>query len=572
MTSSLERSDPYKVEYLGSAMLPRMATGLGALQKPLRELYFRHRKPGSGSRLQERHIAIGRDCMKVKYRTGGSNGGMTEEAFPAPNLLYWDAIRFVTVKAPDKKLRGAFEPLDNDHSRCQDNLFVILDKKVGFLAQMSHPALFVCVLRRIYGVRSLDLHAFVCANERDALAIVRALRALTADYEHAQAHNHGVFSYTPFDQDVDVTGNGMLDVVPPPHRPAPFVGSVSVRQMAPPPSGDAGARFFKLTQGDFGALSAHQQQRYSGDETYERVIASSGPGCTRAPSGGQPALSSHVNPGFVCGHQYGHAKYADKRDSSPGRSQSMSRSSRYEMGASLANRLQRRSKSPSYERTIPRNDDRRRTIIDADDHRRTAGDHSERSWMAPSHFGQGRDRPPSPPREPPQARSSGTDASRSQFGSSSSSRSRPVALVQPHKIQGIRVLPTGAMFSSKKTDLDRSKSPTEALKPAAIAAKPFQKDDHVIRNLRDCRSGVTKTATDNWQFKTSRPTDFDAPSDGELSQHRTEDEKSSGRLLLTAKKDAEIASVVQNLQLDQDTYMMTSSGVTNFEKSLGYFP
>ncbi|KAI0218993.1 hypothetical protein LSAT2_029363 [Lamellibrachia satsuma] len=569
MTSSLDRSDPYKVEYLGSSILPRMATGLGALQKPLRELYFRHRKPGSGSRLQERHIAIARDCMKVKYRTGGSNSVMAEEAFPVPNVLYWDAIRFVTVKAPDKKLRGAFEPLDNDHSRCQDNLFVILDKKVGFLAQMSHPSLFVCVLRRVSGVRSLDLHAFVCANERDALAIVRALRTLQADYEHSQAHNHGVFGYTPFDQDDDVTGDGVLDVVPPSQRPAPFVGgSVRVREMAPPPTttSDAGAaRFFKLTQGDFGASSG--QRRY--DDTYERVISSGGPDRARAPPGGQPTafappLPGHINPGFVGGNQYGRTQYPDGYDTPPsGRTQSMSRPSRYEMGASLAERM--RSGSPSYERTIPRNDDRRRTIIDADDQRRS----DERSRMAPSHFGQRRERVPSPPPR-------GSDASRSQFGasSSSSSHTRPVALVQPHKIQGIRVLPTVAMLSLKKTDLDRPKapSPTDAFKPAPAVAKPYVNDDHVIRNLRDCRPAAKKSAADNWQFKTSRPTDFGAPSGDEISQRTTEEDKSNGRLLLTAKKDAEIAAVVQNLQLDHDTYTLSPSGVTNFEKSLGYFP
>ena len=128
------------------------------------------------------------------------------------------------------------------------------------------------------------------------------------------------------------------------------------------------------------------------------------------------------------------------------------------------------------------------------------------------------------------------------------------------------------MLSGKKTDVDRAKLPTEVFKPDAVATKPSEKDDHVIRNLRDCRPGAKKPAADNWQFKATRPTDFDAPPNGEISRHRTEDEKSGGRLLLTAKKDAEIASVVQNLQLDQDTYMMTSSGVTNFEKSLGYFP
>ena len=582
MTSSLSRSDSYQVDYLGTAMLPHSATGLGALQKPLRELYFKHRKPGSGSRLQERQISLARDAMLIKYSSGTGKGVLTEEAYPVPNVVYWDAVRFVAVKAKDKKLRGAFEPLDNDHSRCQDNLFVVLDKKVGFLAQMSHPALFVCVLRRVVGVRALDLHAFVCGNERDALAIVHALRTLQAEYEHAEAHHHGVFGYSPFNHGDGGTEDAM-PIVAQSQRQPPVAASVRSRQMRPSsqPAHDKGrAPFFKLTQGDFDSTPTqhHYQHDEDEDETYQRVLPKSEHSRTRPPPGGQPtaftpALAGLVTPSHVCAHQYSQTNYSEAHAAPPSRAQSMSQPSRYEMGASLAKRMHPRSGSPSYERTIPRNDDRRRSAADHDD-RFTAPtslpERCDRMPLEPRRIPLEPRRIPLEPRQPPSTHSHGSNAFRP---TSSGSHTRPVALVQPHKIQGVRVLPNAAMVSLKKSGADRkTTSPlqTDVSKTPQAVAQRHDKSDHVILNLRECKHSVKKTSSpDNWQNKSSRPTVIGSPSGNHQSKRTTEEEKSNGRLLTTAKKDAEIASVVHNMHFD---CTLSPSGASNFEKSLGYFP
>lgn len=70
MASMLDRGDTYTVGYLGSAMLTQMATGLGVLQKPLKELYFRYRQAGGGTTkwAQERQLLMSSRGITVSYK------------------------------------------------------------------------------------------------------------------------------------------------------------------------------------------------------------------------------------------------------------------------------------------------------------------------------------------------------------------------------------------------------------------------------------------------------------------------------------------------------------------------
>ena len=124
----------------------------------------------------------------------------TEVFYHMPNILFWDAVQFCTVKGQDKKMRGAFEPLDNDHSRNKDNLFSVLEKKYHFLQQMTHPPLFTCVLRRTQGVKALDVHAFVCSSDDEGLGLVRSLHTVHDHYKSDETTETGVFGYRPFSQ------------------------------------------------------------------------------------------------------------------------------------------------------------------------------------------------------------------------------------------------------------------------------------------------------------------------------------------------------------------------------------
>ena len=211
MASMLDRGDSYKVKYLGSNMLTVTAlTGLGVLQKPLKEMYFRFRKDAARApiRLQERHLMMNDNGMVVSNQGGGDTRA-ENEFYAMPNILSWHAVQFVTVKGNDKKLRAAFGPLDNEHSRNKDNLFDTLEKPFQFLHQQRHPPLFCCVLRRTQGVKALDVHAFVCHSGEEAIGLVRALNTIHSSYVSEEQHETGVFGYNPFGKESVRTAAGL---------------------------------------------------------------------------------------------------------------------------------------------------------------------------------------------------------------------------------------------------------------------------------------------------------------------------------------------------------------------------
>ena len=70
MAHLMDRGDSYRVEYLGSAMLATMATGLGVLQKPLRDLYFRYKQSGKEAKLQPRHLTMTGSGMNMSFQNG----------------------------------------------------------------------------------------------------------------------------------------------------------------------------------------------------------------------------------------------------------------------------------------------------------------------------------------------------------------------------------------------------------------------------------------------------------------------------------------------------------------------
>lgn len=200
MASMLDRGDSYKVHYLGSNMLAvRAVTGLGVLQKPLMQMYFRYQKDSSRSsvRLQER-LLIMNDKGMIVSSEGGADIPNVQESYAMPSILFWDAVRFVSVRTRDKKVRAAFEPLDADHSRDKENLFVTLDKSLHFLHKKQHLPLFCCVLRRTQGLKALDVHAFVCHSDQEALGLIRALDTVNISYTSEEQQETGVFGYNPF--------------------------------------------------------------------------------------------------------------------------------------------------------------------------------------------------------------------------------------------------------------------------------------------------------------------------------------------------------------------------------------
>lgn len=229
----VDRGDSRAVTYLGSCMLTTTATGVGAVQKPLRDLYFTYRQSGGAPNpSRQRYLTMSSRGLTMTWKDP-SKKAPTEVFYSMPNILFWDAVQFVVVKGT-KKLCGAFEPLDNDHSRNKDNLFVVLDKKYHFLQQMRHPSLFICVLRRTTGVKAMDVHGFVCSNDDEALGLVHGLNAIQDSYNENQVSETGAFSYRPFSTagDAGVSGAPVSRPVPGLYQPPTVPGQPNIQHLA----------------------------------------------------------------------------------------------------------------------------------------------------------------------------------------------------------------------------------------------------------------------------------------------------------------------------------------------------
>ncbi len=216
-------------------MLATGTTGLGVLQKPLRELYFKYRQAGANpDPSRQRFLTMSSRGMTMRWQA--KPGTQPTEVFYAmPSILFWDAVQFIVVRGT-KKLCGAFEPLDNDHSRNKDNLFTVLEKKYHFLQQMAHPPLFACVLRRTEGVKALDVHAFVCSSDEEALGLIQGLNAIQNSYNEHKVSETGAFAYRPWTGGGGVvTGGSQNDSVSGLGAPSAAGGGPGARPRAPLP-------------------------------------------------------------------------------------------------------------------------------------------------------------------------------------------------------------------------------------------------------------------------------------------------------------------------------------------------
>jgi len=193
----------FNVQYLGAAMLSQMSTGLGTLQKPLKDLYFSYQKPSGPARLNANLLTVTRKGLVVsqvkhavecEYATGAT------VFYAMPSIHFWDTVRFVAVREKDKKYKCAFESLSVDLSRNMNNLYFPLDyKKEKHLTKVvSHPVLFAIVLRRPTGLKALDLHAFVCSTDSQAMTFMQHLNSAHSTFADNEAQESGVFGYNLF--------------------------------------------------------------------------------------------------------------------------------------------------------------------------------------------------------------------------------------------------------------------------------------------------------------------------------------------------------------------------------------
>ncbi|XP_060586848.1 uncharacterized protein LOC132742435 isoform X2 [Ruditapes philippinarum] len=157
--------------YLGSSMLTKGTTGLGVIQKPLRDKYFAYRKSSDNKIGPEIGIRINPRGIILLF-PGGHPGQPNDEFYDISSVHFIEAVQFVTVKNKDKKFYGAFLPIDEPEGNpSQDKLFVQIEKKFNHLTKISHPPMLACVMRRPTGVKAVDCHMFVIPVVEDALRI-----------------------------------------------------------------------------------------------------------------------------------------------------------------------------------------------------------------------------------------------------------------------------------------------------------------------------------------------------------------------------------------------------------------
>ncbi|XP_062598720.1 uncharacterized protein LOC134260146 [Saccostrea cucullata] len=178
----MEPHGEFVLQYLGSEVLAKAtSSGLGTIQKPLRDRYFEFKKHSGKKHKSKdlREVALHVNDRGVAVIVAGTPPG-SELYYDMQSISFYEAVRFTTVKTHDKKYQGGFVPIDINRApnTGSEKLFTPLDKKHSNLAKVEHPPLLALVMRKNTGVRALECHGFVCDNENQALDIVSLIAML----------------------------------------------------------------------------------------------------------------------------------------------------------------------------------------------------------------------------------------------------------------------------------------------------------------------------------------------------------------------------------------------------------
>ena len=675
--SVYDHGGSYRLGYLGSLMLTHASTGLGMLQKPLRELYFKHCQTKNSP--LERHLALTAKGMVISHQSNPAS--VPEESFyPMNNIVFWDAVQFVTVKGRDKKHKGAFEPLDIDHSRNKDNLFSVIEKKYQFLIKQTHPPMFTCALRRTEGVKSIDVHVFLCLSIDEALSIVHGLNDLQY-YINSDAERSAAFDYNHYPKPRSIGSKS--------HENSPDSTFAAGQHFGGPrgyAQSDRGSQF-----GDSGSRFNDRGSHFGDQEPVSPVspnrprfgVPAIGPqagvvaalGAPRAPTKPyhqqhqMPPAPSHPPPTRPQTYnltqddfqspqkQFGYQDQTENehQQNIPHRQQSDRDYNRYEVSGnntyeyirhidqeipSRPNRLPRADAPPGgsvYTTTLAtrpqpaihpdyREDynSMSRDMYVADstlqpgtgaDYRNFPDDnymHTIRGEKSPDRFDDFSHRPQLPERSAPHYAGERNPAPRSHMFNSdmperellreyknqqrqsggfghnqrpvsidytenprplsqiSEQSSKPIAMVQPRKVQGVKVLPNMPL-SPRNNEASYGDDGVNTSSQLSIETNNVKSNvgpsspGMNYKEYYDNREIKKEKEKKNWQFGANEESSpvgtLKPPDDGD--QFKTTDEQRHLRM----KKEAELATVFQEMQVDDKTFKMS-----DFERGLGYLP
>ncbi|GMS89768.1 hypothetical protein PENTCL1PPCAC_11943, partial [Pristionchus entomophagus] len=144
-----------RVLYIGSAVPTITKDGLQGVQQPLRERYPVEDTPET--RGIDSWLSVWSDGVLLEYIDGDRK--QETAFFEIDTMHYCGAVRYVNVTGFNVEGGG--------------ERFIPLDSPFANIPNSPHPPIFAAIFRRTTGVRVLECHGFICANENAAQALVR---------------------------------------------------------------------------------------------------------------------------------------------------------------------------------------------------------------------------------------------------------------------------------------------------------------------------------------------------------------------------------------------------------------
>ncbi|ESP04206.1 hypothetical protein LOTGIDRAFT_237497 [Lottia gigantea] len=166
----------FTADYLGNSTISKPPTALSIIQPPVKDLYIKCQK--KESKVQQVKLRIIPGGLIFTFSEGAGRG---EVFFDINSMIYFEGLRFQMVRTNEKKPHAMFVPLDESKMTQKDQKSAfVLDKNLQFLAQLQHPPMLTCVLRRPKGIKALDCHLFVFESVSDVTEMMSLLSGLQA--------------------------------------------------------------------------------------------------------------------------------------------------------------------------------------------------------------------------------------------------------------------------------------------------------------------------------------------------------------------------------------------------------
>lgn len=183
----------FNVQYLGRSPMSNFSTGEGAIQSALFEMYIKFKTKKGTKKLSNAKIVLSNRGLSVVNWTND------EVFYSLSNVIICQAVIFTGAKTKvsgKKYYKFAFESLA-DVGR-GTVMSTAMSKTSKYLLKMKHHPLVVCILRRELGPQILEIHAFVCNSNDQALGLSYSIEMARSVQLNEEKKNANVFNYDPY--------------------------------------------------------------------------------------------------------------------------------------------------------------------------------------------------------------------------------------------------------------------------------------------------------------------------------------------------------------------------------------